>query len=244
MSRGPHHEIALYATSVRASSLSERERAALSTFALAKRRIDYERGRQAAHVLLASRFQGQTVEVLPQESGERRGRPRAVVDGVVTQLGLSISHAGDCAVAAVGEGDIGIDLIEEEDHGAAFRDEVFREGERARFTTAFPKETAAAVDCIAFAAKEAALKALGVGFRRGLREIEICPLSTIDIEAMNLDEIKSVDLRDGVRISYDGIETTWVGGVWRLQTAFVVALLRTSETAGAPAKAKGTGDAL
>lgn len=219
----------LYATSTRAGTLSDAEQEAVARFMIPKRRADFERGRHAAHALLRARFGCQQVEVIRDEEGEKRGRPISVVDGKRVAVGLSISHAGEWAVAAMADGDVGVDLIEQEDHGTAFRAEVFRDGERAAFAATFHRESPAHIDCIAFAAKEAALKLLGVGFRRGLREIEIVPSAGLSIDTIEPDTVSTVQVHHRFRVCWGGNQEAWRGGVWRLQTAFVVGLLRPIE---------------
>jgi 4'-phosphopantetheinyl transferase EntD len=83
--------------------------------------------------------------------GSAEGRP------CVTRL--SISHAGGWAVAAVADAPLGIDLIAIEEVGLAFADEAFAPGELEGARLAFAGlGDEPVMDCLAFAAKEAALK--------------------------------------------------------------------------------------
>ncbi|HET8592164.1 MAG TPA: hypothetical protein VFL56_00745, partial [Solirubrobacterales bacterium] len=110
--------------------LSEREREILSTLRVAKRRADWRLGRWAAKAALAA-WQGVPVaelEVLPAADGA----PEALAGGAPIPVGLSLSHRGGRALAAVGSASarLGCDLEAIEVRTPAFVREWLRPAER------------------------------------------------------------------------------------------------------------------
>lgn len=123
-------------------------------------------GRKLLESLLADAFPGETVEI----AKTRLGKPYLPTH---PEVGVSISHSGELAVAALGPGRIGIDLerIRQPGHGAMRRYFTQREREEA--------ETGGGeVFTRIWTQKEALGKALGTGIAsRALFEREITELA-------------------------------------------------------------------
>lgn len=139
--------------------------------AVVARRVTFVAGRRAARRALERRFGSlpQSLRIDPADDG----RP-LVSTGLPRTTHLSISHAGGWAVAAVADAPLGIDLVELEATSVGFAREVFAPGElegaqRALSSLTDPRMPA----CLAFAAKEAALKWLGVGMRVPLMSVRV-----------------------------------------------------------------------
>lgn len=156
--------------------LDARERAVVPARATPKRRAEFAAGRVAAHAALERLLGGDAAgaAVVP-ERGRGGGRPLAVDErGAAMSTHLSITHAAGLAAAAAAPVPVGIDLVALEPLGAAFLDEAFGREELGRWeawTGAARSEAA----CVAFAAKEAALKWLGTGLELSLHALRVVP---------------------------------------------------------------------
>lgn len=163
------------ARSANLAALDERERALLPVRATSKRRDEFAAGRVAAHGAL-SRLLGAGAEgtaILP-ERREGGGRPTPVdAHGAPLPTYVSITHAAGLAAAAAAQRPVGIDLVSLEPLEDAFCDEAFVAGELAAWSVwaGGPAEVA----CLAFAAKEAALKWLGTGLELPLHAVRVAP---------------------------------------------------------------------
>ena len=160
--------------------LADREIAHLSTRAVEKRRCEFVGGRVAAKVA-AARLRGVSLARDAVQThvavDECAGRPIAVDRAGVPIPGvyLSITHSHGVAIAAAATAPIGIDLTPVEPRPRAFDEEAFLAHELEswqRLLGASPAERACS---LAFAAKEAALKWLGVGLRVGLHAVKVTP---------------------------------------------------------------------
>jgi 4'-phosphopantetheinyl transferase len=159
-------------------ALSPGEQGRLSAMRFALRRKSFLFGRLAAKQLLALHpvcAGRQPAEITIANRPE--GAPYAMIDGIELPGCLSLSHRDDSAVCALvcepGVA-VGIDLEVVEGRSAAFVEDFFTR-EESRFIFSLPEgERAAWVTCI-WSAKEAVLKALGVGLRVDSRTVSICP---------------------------------------------------------------------
>jgi phosphopantetheinyl transferase len=159
--------------------LTPAERAELARLEVPKRRHDWLSGRVAAKDAVRRRhgLAGPDaflrVQVAAVSSGPESGRPFYRLDGQQGRFGLSISHSGDTALAALArhEGQaVGVDLEQVEPREASFEAIALSErelqgleglggGERAREVTRL------------WALKEALAKALGTGLRLPLTQV-------------------------------------------------------------------------
>ncbi len=154
------------------------EAALLGERAVAKRRDEFAAGRLAARAaagaLLGLDAASEALAVV-RDAGS--GRPRLALHGrPLAAVGVSISHADGWAAAAACRQPVGLDLVTVEPLGTAFAAEAFAAGELDRWRAwlgdawGLPMATAAA-----FAAKEAALKWLGIGLTVPLRSLVVSP---------------------------------------------------------------------
>lgn len=143
----------------------------LSSRAVPARRDSFVAGRRAARRAIAARLGGLPSRLRVEP--DPLGCPVIHVDGQRAALCLSISHAGGYAIAAVGDAPVGIDLIELERLPAAMVDDTFAPGELLSLSRALASPDAILAHCLAFAAKECALKWLGVGMRVPLRAVQV-----------------------------------------------------------------------
>jgi 4'-phosphopantetheinyl transferase len=163
------------------AGLDPRERALVPPRATEKRRAEFTAGRGAARRALA-RLLGPRAEgaaVVP-EAGPAGGRPVVIGgDGARLAVHVSITHAGGLAAAVAGPSPLGLDLVSLEPLDEAFREEAFVEEELAGWAAwAGLRGVAAGADaaaCLAFAAKEAALKWLGTGLGLPLQAVRVAP---------------------------------------------------------------------
>jgi phosphopantetheinyl transferase len=103
------------------------------------------------------------------------GGPFAVVDGRELPCSLSISHCSDAAVCALvipAGVSVGIDLEAVEDRSSAFVQDFFT-AEEASYVAALAETEQAAWVTRVWSAKEAVLKASGVGLRVDSRSVSI-----------------------------------------------------------------------
>lgn len=145
--------------------LSPDERARLATFRAEKRRHEFTLGRAAARKLLSRCLQLPANEV-----------PLSVAEdgGLVVDTGdyhVSISHTARQAVAAVGRRPVGVDLEAIKSLRAEISRFVYHEADYALFD-ALPLDDARS-QILAWALKEAALKARRTGLRFSPRRMRI-----------------------------------------------------------------------
>ena len=151
----------------------------LSPRATPRRRATFTAGRRAARRALAQRW-----GVLPaglRIDADPAGRPIVSVGGRPSATRISISHVGKWAIAAAAELPIGIDLVELEPLPASMIEEAFAPRELAGFEHALrTQDDARVAPCLAFAAKEAALKWLGVGMAVPLGAVRVTPRGPLE----------------------------------------------------------------
>lgn len=117
-----------------------------------------------------------TVERTCARCGGPHGRPVVVVDGKPSPLRVSVAHAGDTTVFAFsGSADVGVDIevVRPDFDWSAMVDIVFSDAERRQTESSSPD---AAVRCVGYyerwVAKEAVLKAMGVGLAGPLKDVD------------------------------------------------------------------------
>jgi len=154
----------------------------LSGRAVEKRRSEFVAGRLAAKTAVARlrgmRITRDVVHTLTA-NGVNAGQPIAMdASGARMQdVYLSITHSGSVAIAAAATTPIGIDLAPVEPRARSFDEDAFLEGELDGWERLLGASTAEHVRAVGFAAKEAALKWLGVGLRVGLHDIGVSPIA-------------------------------------------------------------------
>jgi 4'-phosphopantetheinyl transferase len=164
--------------------LGPRERALLLGLRSAPRRADFRLGRLAARRLLGA------VEVLPEPSGA----PRAWSDGRRLTLAVSLSHRAGLAVCAcTAAAELGVDLELVEPRSPGFLRDFLTAAEQAAVAAA---PDPALIANLVWSAKEAALKALGVGLTRDTRELEV----TVGAAGDPWGDLAVVDLASGHRL--------------------------------------------
>ncbi|MEA3200358.1 MAG: hypothetical protein QOE90_1786 [Thermoplasmata archaeon] len=147
--------------------LSPDEQAALSALPVTKRKEDWLAATLAAKAALRAAGDARPWSQMPILRGPD-GAPLA--HGA---RGITLSHAGGAGAAALYDVDrerVGIDLEVVEPRASAFEDEAFTPEERAGFPAGHARPAALA---LAWAAKEAVLKALGAGLSLPLHEIRL-----------------------------------------------------------------------
>ena len=160
--------------------LAEQELQLLSRRAIEKRRNEFVSGRLAAKTATArlrAMPVGRDVVHTLVAQGTDAGRPIAVAASGIRMhtVHLSITHSEDLAIAAAATRPIGIDLTPVQALRGAFDEDVFREGELDGWRQVLRASAADRVRAVGFAAKEAALKWLGVGLRASLHDIMVSP---------------------------------------------------------------------
>jgi 4'-phosphopantetheinyl transferase EntD len=161
--------------------LTPEEEALCPRRAVEKRRAEFTAGRIAAK-LAVSRLRGASPtdpeSWIGVAEGHASGRPIVVnrSGSPVADVALSITHSDGVAIAAAAREGLGIDLVPIEDRGGAFGAEAFAPGEVEAWSRWMPAgENVAFAQSIAFGAKEAVLKWLGVGLRMSLRQLVVRP---------------------------------------------------------------------
>jgi 4'-phosphopantetheinyl transferase EntD len=192
-------------TEARIAELGPSEAALLGPSAVPKRRAELATGRAAARAAVTALYEDAGSDAPPafavlRDEGARAGSPLAVdvATGCALDVAISIAHVDGVAVAAAAWARVGIDLVTLEPLGAAFADEAFCAGEREAWAFALgaaPDDLLAS--CIAFGAKEAALKWLGTGLRAPLHGVRVTPRTsarsdgalelTVDVDARAAD---------------------------------------------------------
>ncbi len=156
--------------------LPERERALVSASASDKRRSEFVAGRAAARLalerLLGADARDATIE---RDDASRTARPVArSATGALLPVHVSITHAGGVAAAAAARERIGLDLVSFEPLEPAFLEEAFARGELAAWAR-WTRAAGPRIPCLAFAAKEAAVKWLGTGLAVPLGSVVAVP---------------------------------------------------------------------
>lgn len=141
----------------------------LSARAVDARRATFVAGRRAARMALSRRWGGLPSQVRIEP--DPWGRP--IVRGAREPTHLSITHAGGWALAAVSDAPLGIDLVEHEALPVSMAEDVFTAQELPAWKRVVSDR--ALSWCLAFAAKEAALKWLGVGMNVPLLSVWVVP---------------------------------------------------------------------
>lgn len=202
--------------------LAPSEAALLSPRAADRRRAEFLAGRVAAKVAVQRLFPGlpgEAVQVLSAH-GVEAGRPLVQVRGRRAAVALSISHEGGLALAAAASGDgarLGLDVVRIEPLGLPLRAEAFAAGEWARWARWLGSATDAlgapptepVVTAFAFAAKEAALKWLGLGLRASLHSLTVTPLCPGRPAGL-----PGAGLRFTAAVRYHGVGRVLPGRLW------------------------------
>lgn len=168
--------------------LAPREQSLLSRRAVEKRRNEFVAGRIAAKTA-AARLRGmpltRDVAHTIVEEGETAGQPIAVdPSGIRIQaVHLSITHSQGVAIAAAATEPIGIDLAPVAEYTRSFEEAAFLDGELDCWDQVLGGSKSEPVRAVGFAAKEAALKWLGVGLRAGLHEVRVSPTALTEPSA-------------------------------------------------------------
>jgi 4'-phosphopantetheinyl transferase len=158
--------------------LSPAEEERLAGMRFERRRSSFQMGRLAAKQIL--RLHTACAALPPTAvtvANHPAGGPYIVVDGQALSGCLSVSHREDAAVCAlvVNPGvAVGIDLEMVEERTAAFVDDFFTK-EEACHVISLPEVERAAWVTRVWSAKEAVLKALGVGLHVDSRTVSVFP---------------------------------------------------------------------
>jgi len=185
------------------AALSEEERARMGTFGHADRRRSFALGRLAARTLLADAL-GAPAQEVPLGVATA-GAPE--VPGHA--LYLSISHAGRgaglAAAAAVGGRPVGVDLETAGPRHVDLLARILGPGESgiAGALGTSPADAPALV----WALKEAVLKGLGTGLRRGARSVVLEPRAAGVVAAH--------DGADEWTVRFDRAGPFWLAVAWR-----------------------------
>ncbi len=168
------------------ASLAPSERAEFARLRVAKRRRDWLGGRLAAKAAvrrLVARWWGQDLAAAEIEIGRNAaGAPevhlrRALVDGL--DIAITLCHAGDLAAAVAFRfahaGAIGLDLEPLMPVDIALRPLAFTAREEAAIQAAPDESSRRFLDLGVWTAKEAVLKAIGLGFAVPFHDVEITP---------------------------------------------------------------------
>jgi len=204
---------------------------ALCLLPVEKKRRERLAGRLAARAAIRAAWPEQADERLPQlrvrEDGLRAGQP--YLEGLFSEplaqgrdggFGITLSHSGDLAMAAVGPGAVGLDLEEVAPRDEGFLSLAFTPSEctdlaplAAAWGLTFDE-----VLTLHWCAKEAALKRLGVGLRAALQEIEITfsrertPLAWTHVNGPHCSLVSST-WRSTVRVRQaPDLSTPWPNG--------------------------------
>lgn len=144
----------------------EAEAALLSSNATDKRRREFAAGRYAARAAVRRLTGYEDVVILRDAAGA------PVIARGLGPVHVSISHADRTAVAVAARTRVGVDIVSVEDHGRPFVREAFATGELRSWARLLGcDQRSPLVACVAFAAKEAALKWLRVGLKAPLHSV-------------------------------------------------------------------------
>jgi 4'-phosphopantetheinyl transferase len=158
--------------------LAAAERRVLAGLRVPKRRADWRLGRWTAKAAAARWLEGGPGAGLKPHDIEIRaaadGAPEVFLAGAPAPLVLSLSHRAGLALAAVAAPGVllGCDLELVEPRSAGFVADYLTEAERARLEAA-PESEQALLANLFWSAKESAVKALRLGLRVDVREVEV-----------------------------------------------------------------------
>ena len=161
--------------------LNASELEAFDAFVVPKRRRDWLAGRLAAKEAVRGRLRLERadnycqIEICTSSAGGDFGRPQYLLAGEPGEFSLSISHAGDTAVATLaplaGE-QVGVDIECIQETDASFEAVALSPSERRRVESLRGMARWRAITTI-WVIKEAFLKALGVGLRMPLAHLSV-----------------------------------------------------------------------
>lgn len=206
--------------------LSAAEAADLSRLRIPKRRADRLLGRWTGKRLLqhvAQREEGRLIPLPELEIwNSDSGAPALHSPALAGRYSLSLSHSRDhafCAVLARDAGSVGADIEYVAARSDTFMQDYFTDGEQARVALV-AEELRPALATAIWSAKEAALKALGLGLRLDTRKIDcaIEPATALP-QTWTPFPIRLSDARS-------------LAGWWRVHAGFVLTLALTDSSAG------------
>jgi 4'-phosphopantetheinyl transferase len=180
-----------------AAFLSNAEQQKLSSLRFPKRRHEWLLGRWTAKSLVHSlpeyhHFLLDQIEIQNMPEGS----PRIILpDEKVSRGCLSISHREDLAFCVHAEGPklrIGADLEKIEARPKNFAEDYFMQAEQ-RIVTGHPDSERDFITTLIWSAKEAMLKALGVGLRWDTRKVEVTQIGSLDVEPGAWNSIRVMD---------------------------------------------------
>jgi phosphopantetheinyl transferase len=151
---------------------------ALEALEIPKRRQDRLAGRLAARAALTAFLPEEAARgarIAVRDEGLRLGQPYLPATASHPALELSISHAGERAIAAVGPGRLGVDLEQVLPRDEGFAGLAFSPAERQGLPAlgAHWRLPPLFALTLQWCAKEAVLKWLGTGLRAPLQEVEV-----------------------------------------------------------------------
>jgi 4'-phosphopantetheinyl transferase len=202
--------------------LSSAELVKLASFRFPKRRNEWLLGRWTAKFLIHSlpeyrKFDLPQIEIDNNSQGEPyfwvSGQPPA-------KTRLSISHSDSfsfCAVTPAGDLRIGADLEKVEARTETFVLDYFTPGER-RIAQEFPPGKRAEIVTLIWSAKEAMLKALGVGLRWDTRKVSVIGHEPIPGNSSHQDSWRKLSIGET-----GSKEHNWVGW-WQRRGEFIITL--------------------
>lgn len=238
------------------------ERARLGAFRVAKRRDDWLLGRVAAKRVVAAALRAAwpgpwpfpSIEIASEPGGRPCARlaPEAeptggVAPGELLPLCVSISHAEGralCAAVAGAPGSarslLGVDLCAVEPRSEAFVDTFFTRDEQ-RFVRRAPARERDARACLVWSAKEAVLKAAGLGLAVDTRTVCCLPRpGLVDPTEWPLAPPGEAWRPFVAELAPSGGLGAGGAGVWRsTPDGFVLALARPRGPAGGPGGPRG-----
>jgi phosphopantetheinyl transferase len=179
----------------RATSLVASEREQIASLAVDKKKKERIAGRVAAAAAL-NELVGEAPAVSVRESGPTAGQPFATHEGA--EIGVSISHAGGLAVAAATHGRVGIDVDVDVERSSELLEMAFSVVERRAIqglAASAALSERSAVN-LAWCAKEAVLKWLGLGLRAPLQGVELCfgQISALQSDAAAFGALRAASL--------------------------------------------------
>jgi 4'-phosphopantetheinyl transferase len=172
--------------------LSPAERTTYDRFRFDARRKSWLAGRFTAKLLLSHVLNGGRSVPVPNKLAQIEirnndlGAPNAVHHGQIIPGSLSISHSGDwCAVAfAPSRLKVGIDIEKITPRSAGFMQDYFTNNEIALVSptneSRFAEDRQAETVTLIWSAKEALLKAMGIGLRLDTRHIEVSSIGAVE----------------------------------------------------------------
>jgi phosphopantetheinyl transferase len=161
--------------------LASAEQNTLARLSVPKRRREWLAGRIAAKELvrrrhhLAGEDALRRIEIVAPQHGPSKGKPSYRIDDAPGPYDLSISHSGDCAIAALASTSsdrIGIDIEHVAARDASFEALALSEPERALVAQLAGDDRAVAVTQ-RWVLKEALSKALGTGLRLRFERVTV-----------------------------------------------------------------------